>query len=81
MVSFERSALLDSLFFREMSTSPLEMADHLVQEHGLERSLERAIEGTSAANTDGDNYQLSVWREVKVILNDRRDEDPSTPLT
>jgi hypothetical protein len=29
-----------------------------------------AIEGTSAAKEEADNYGLSVWREVKVALTD-----------
>jgi hypothetical protein len=45
-----------------------------VQEHGLDRALELATDGTTAAQVVGDNYQLSVWREVKAILIKWRDE-------
>ena len=41
------------------------IAEHLIQEHGLDSALEQATDGTTAAQIDGDNYQLSVWREVK----------------
>ncbi len=50
---------------------PSVIAEHLVQEHGLERALDRATEGTTAAREQGDNYGLSVWREVKRILRER----------
>ena len=53
---------------------PQTIAEDLIQEHGLDGALEQATAGTSAAQRDGDNYQLSVWREVKGILVRRRDE-------
>ena len=46
------------------------IAERLVQEHGLERALDRATKGTAAAQEQGDNYDLSVWREVKRILRE-----------
>jgi len=57
-----------------LSDDPEAIAEHLIQEHGLDSALEQATDGTSAAQRDGDNYQLSVWREVKGILIKRRDE-------
>ncbi len=53
---------------------PQTIAENLIQEHGLDRALKQATDGTAAAQRDGDNYQLSVWREVKGILIKRRDE-------
>ena len=50
---------------------PHVIAEHLVQEHGLERALDQAIGGTRAAQEQGDNYGLSVWRDVKRILRER----------
>ncbi len=50
---------------------PQAIAEHPVQEHGLERALDLAPEGTTAAHERGDNYGLSVWREVKRILRER----------
>jgi hypothetical protein len=55
-----------------LSYDPHAIAEHLIQEHGMDHALEKATEGTSAAQEDGDNFQLSVWREVKGILIDRR---------
>ena len=49
---------------------PHVIAEYLVQEHGLDRALDQAIGGTTAAQEQGDNYGLSVWREVKRILRE-----------
>jgi len=50
--------------------NPQEFADQLIEEHGLDGAIQVAMKSTAAA---ADNYSLSVWREVKLILNDRRD--------
>ena len=50
---------------------PQAIAEHLVQEHGLGGALVRATEGTTAAHERGDNYDLSVWRDVKRLLRER----------
>ena len=50
---------------------PHVIAEQLVQEHGLERPLDRATEGTTAAPERGDNYGLSVWRDVKRLIRRR----------
>ncbi len=55
----------------DLRDDPSAIAEYLVQEHGLERALDRATEGTTAAHEQGDNYGLSVWREVKRILRER----------
>ena len=47
------------------------VADQLIAQFGMDLALKRATEGTFDALKDGDNYQLSVWREVKVILGKR----------
>lgn len=47
------------------------IAEELIRQYGMDHALKRATEGTFGAQKDGDNYQLSVWREVKVILNTR----------
>jgi len=55
------------------------IAEELIREYGMDHALKRATEGTFGAQKDGDNYQLSVWREVKVILNSRgRENSPSS---
>ena len=52
------------------SGNPVEMATSLVRENGLDRARQIALEGTTSANERGNNYRLSVWREVKCILKD-----------
>jgi hypothetical protein len=51
--------------------SPLEIANRLVAENGLDEAL--SIVGLSKINASqtGDYYALSRWREVFVILKDR----------
>ena len=39
-----------------------EIADHLIEEHGLEGALEQATEGTTTAQHEGDNYRLPLGR-------------------
>ncbi len=56
----------------KMSDDPQEIAGYLVQEHGLDHALQKAIEGATAAQKRGDNYDLSVWREVKQLLRNRK---------
>ncbi len=54
-----------------MRDNPHTIAEHLIQEHGVHRALDRVIEGITAAQEQGDNYGLSVWREVRRILRER----------
>ena len=49
---------------------PKEIAMHLVKENGIGRARQIAVEGTTSANEQGDFYRLSVWREVKRILQE-----------
>ena len=51
-----------------MRDDPHDIAEHLVQEHGIELALERATEEITTAHEQGDNYGLSVWRELRRIL-------------
>ncbi len=53
-----------------MSDDPHEIATFLTRENGLDRALEIAVGETAVANERGDNYRLSVWREVKRVLRD-----------
>jgi len=50
--------------------NPQELADQLIELHGLDGAIQVAMQSTAATT---DNYELSVWREVKLILNERRD--------
>jgi hypothetical protein len=48
---------------------PTEIADYLIQQRGIDDALSVAIEKAASAT---DNYDLSVWREVKTILKDKK---------
>ncbi|UTW50240.1 hypothetical protein KFF05_09650 [bacterium SCSIO 12827] len=51
-----------------MQYDPKEIAKNLIQEHGLDGALSVAIEGAIDAQRAGDNYTLSVWREIKAVI-------------
>ena len=51
-----------------MKDDPIQITDHLIEQHGADGALERVREGIETAHADGDNYGLSVWREVSRIL-------------
>jgi hypothetical protein len=54
-----------------MPDDPKHIANDLIREHGLNDALTRAMAETTTAHEEGDNYALSVWREVKRILRER----------
>jgi len=56
-----------------MKDDPSQIADHLIEQHGVDGALEMVREGIATAHANRENYRLSVWREVKRILQDRRD--------
>ena len=62
-----------------MRDDPYEIANSLVQEHGLDGALDRAVAETTAANEQLDYYNLSIWREVKRILRERIIESVDIP--
>jgi hypothetical protein len=62
----------------DLRDDPHVIAEYLVQEHGLEGALDRATEGTTAAHERGDNYALSIWRDVKKLLRERGHGDEAT---
>jgi hypothetical protein len=47
---------------------PNKFAEYLIEQHGLDGAIKVAMENAATA---GDNYALSVWREVKAILRDK----------
>ncbi len=59
----------------DLRDDPSAIAEHLVQEHGLEGALVLATEGTTAAQERDDNYGLSVWRDVKRLLRELGHDD------
>ena len=55
-----------------MHESPDQIAERLIQDHGMDEASLAVREGISAAHASGDNYQLSVWREVKQAVQNRQ---------
>lgn len=51
-----------------MRDDPQTIAASLVQELGLEGAKSAALSAALKAQGEGDNYALSLWREVKWIL-------------
>ncbi len=47
------------------------IADQMIQKHGPDGALQAAQEATKVSLDAGDNYSVSVWREVKRVLRDR----------
>lgn len=49
---------------------PTGIANSLIQNLGIDRAVETAMSETAAAGREGNNYNLSIWREVKYILRE-----------
>jgi hypothetical protein len=64
-----------------MQDDPSQIANHLIEQHGVDGALQSVIDGIATAHADGDNYRLSVWREVRRVLRDKPDaaENQETP--
>ncbi len=56
-----------------MNDDPSQIADHLIEQHGVDGAFEMVRDGIATAHPNGDRNRLSVWRDVKRILQDRRD--------
>ena len=56
-----------------MRDDPKQIAEHLIEQHGLDGALKAAREGIAAAHASGDNYGLSVWREVRRALREKQE--------
>jgi hypothetical protein len=53
---------------------PTEIADYLIEQHGPDGALLVAMQNAASAT---DNYDLSVWREVKAILKNKKPDPKS----
>ena len=54
-----------------MTNDPRSIVDSLIEEHGLDGAIQAAMQKTATAS---DNFELSVWRDVKRLLQERKDE-------
>ena len=52
----------------KLDGDPGDIAERLVQEHGLDHELQVAMAESYAAQEQGDNLGLSIWRDVRRIL-------------
>ena len=59
-------------YTRTMQRDPSEIATSLIHEHGKGAALRLALEEIIKAQSDNDNYSLSIWRDVKRILRENR---------
>ncbi|MBT3558126.1 MAG: hypothetical protein HN644_01230 [Rhodospirillales bacterium] len=51
-----------------MKDDPKEIAEHLIAEHGLDGVMDVVMSGITEAHGQGDMYRLSVWRDVRRVL-------------
>ena len=49
----------------DMNDDPNQIANDLIEQHGADGALDMVREGIVTAHANGDNYRLSVWREVR----------------
>jgi len=55
-----------------LKDDPTDIADYLIRGNGIDGAFQKSSEGVTKAQKDGDNYALSVWREVKTILRNKK---------
>ena len=55
-----------------MADDAHEISEYLVRENGQEKAEQIAFESAMEAQESGNNYELSIWREVKRILREMR---------
>jgi hypothetical protein len=58
----------------QKSKNPSEIVEYLLQEMGPKNAIQATHDGISDAQTNGDNYALSIWREVKGLLKAQYDK-------
>jgi len=56
---------------KAMKDDPNEIVVHLIKEHGLEGAKYVVAEGIAEAHRKRGLYELSIWRDVRKILDDR----------
>lgn len=55
----------------EYPNDPTEIATFLIAEEGLDRALDVAYDGIERANDTQEYYLLSIWREVRLHLQEK----------
>ena len=59
-----------------MQENPIEIAEYLAKQHGIDGALLEVRAGINEALAQKDNYRLSIWRDVRRILLNKK-ETPS----
>ncbi len=59
-----------------MRDDPHEIASYLIQQYGVDGAIAAVTEEIRASQEPGAFYGLSVWREVRRVLRERRDQQP-----
>ena len=55
----------------KMNDDPIQIADHLIQQDGVDGALKTVSKEIAAIHVIGDNYRLSIWRETRQILRSK----------
>ena len=55
-----------------LKDDPSDIAEYLIQNYGIDHAIQNVTDGIMKSQKDGDNYALSVWREVKTILRNKK---------
>lgn len=58
-----------------MRDNPRQIANWLIEEHGLQEARQVVAVKIQQTQDSGDFYGLSVWREVRWSLDERPDDD------
>lgn len=58
-----------------LKDDPSDIAKYLIQENGLDSAIQAASNGIMKSQKDGDYYALSIWREVRTLLRNKKTED------
>ena len=55
-----------------LKDDPSDIAEYLIQNYGIDHAIQNVTDGIMKSQKEGDNYALSVWREVKTILRNKK---------
>ena len=62
-----------------MSDNPSQIATALVKQRGTDGALEMVRREIADVHAAGDNYRLSVWREVRRALQNQQNSTKAAP--
>ena len=61
----------------QIAKKPHQIAEQMITEQGPDGALSAVRAEIEAAHHDGDNYRLSIWREVRRSIPDLAENDAS----